>query len=227
MINLYWPTYLSIEREFNQLLSFIHVDDEQLNVYSSKISELILRSVSEIESISKELYYQYGGTKKGNIHFDYEALSYLDDLWNLSSKIILITSLHSFQSVKVITPFNKDFNRAKGNTYSWNNAYQALKHYRAENLKLGTIDNLFKAASALYLLNIYFKDQVFPLGSDCSGLNFPINLGSDIFSIKVHNGGNGEDFQKRKDFDECVYTTKATGETLMELKDQAKKLGSG
>lgn len=224
MINLYWPTYLNIEVEFNKLLSSIHIDDNQLDVYSGKIGELILRSASEIESISKELYYRNGGVKKGNIHFDFDAIKYLDEKWLLNKKVLVISTINSFQSNKKLYPFIKDFKKEDGSyTFSWNYAYQSLKHNRVKSLQLGSIQNLFGITSALYILNIYYKDQVYKLGKDSQDLNFPINLGSSIFSIRFHDGGSGENFNKGKDIEECIYTSKSTDSTFKILKEACDK----
>ena len=39
----------------------VHMDDDQLYVYSVRIANLLVRTVIEIESISKQLYDQLGG----------------------------------------------------------------------------------------------------------------------------------------------------------------------
>ena len=61
--NLYWNVYKSLERELLALAEIIHIDDKQLDVYSMKIADLLIRTSVEIESISKELYFREGGTK--------------------------------------------------------------------------------------------------------------------------------------------------------------------
>ena len=43
-MNIYWPVFKNIESEFSKLTYDIHIDDDQLTVYSSKITDLILRS---------------------------------------------------------------------------------------------------------------------------------------------------------------------------------------
>ena len=37
--NLYWAVYKNLEREVLELANIIHFDDDQLKVYSIKISE--------------------------------------------------------------------------------------------------------------------------------------------------------------------------------------------
>lgn len=55
---LYWNIYKSLERELLNLAETIHIDDSQLSVYSMRIANLLIRTVIEIESISKELYFR-------------------------------------------------------------------------------------------------------------------------------------------------------------------------
>lgn len=51
--NLYWNVYKSLERELLSLAEIIHIDDSQLDVYSMKIADLLIRTTVEIESISR------------------------------------------------------------------------------------------------------------------------------------------------------------------------------
>ena len=50
--NLFWPIYEKIEEEFKELSYYISIDKKQLKVYSIKIADLILRTVSECENIA-------------------------------------------------------------------------------------------------------------------------------------------------------------------------------
>lgn len=56
MLNLYWPVYENIENEVIDLTKTIHFCDDQLDTYSTRISDLFLRCSVEIESIAKELF---------------------------------------------------------------------------------------------------------------------------------------------------------------------------
>ena len=73
--NIYWPVYKNLEAELVHLSYNIHIDDNQLDVYSVKISDLILRASAEIESISKELYINNGGTKTVSATIKYGSLT--------------------------------------------------------------------------------------------------------------------------------------------------------
>lgn len=228
MSNIYWPVYKNLERGVLDLSYSIHIDDTQLAVYSSQISDLILRASAEIESISKELYKQNGGVKTERIKYDTDALVHLNDLWKLESKIVLISSTNCFQTNKELKPFiQAEASTIHGRlTYSWNNSYQNLKHDRANSLNFGSIKYLFDIMSALFILNLYYKSESILLYDDTNGLNFPINLGSDLFSIKLHKwvGHDGEfNFKKDNDFDECLYYVHYTESTFEEVKAGSEK----
>ena len=61
--NLYWAIYQNLEEDLIELSNNIHIDDNQLSVYSMKIAEMLIRISVEVESIAKELYFQNGGDK--------------------------------------------------------------------------------------------------------------------------------------------------------------------
>lgn len=221
--NIYWPVYKNIENEFNNILFYIHVDDTQTSVYSSKISDLILRSAAEIESLSKELYTLNGGPKTNGIKYDEDAISYLNSKWFLEEKTIILSSYNCFLTNREIYPFKKNETRTGGSrmTYSWNNSYQNLKHDRAHSLHFGSVKYLLDAMAALYLLNIYYKETTFKLKKDAEASNFDASLGSSIFSIKLHLNRSvslGSTYEKSPDFNQCTYFLKSSEETLDKLK---------
>lgn len=87
----------------------------------------------------------------------------------------------------------------------------------------GNIKHLLRALGALFILNLYFKDEVHNFENDSKATSFPINMGSDIFAIKLHKWfsyGSSYNYGKNEDFDECVYLTKYTDDSL-EKKRQA------
>jgi len=119
-------------------------------------------------------------------------------------------------------------------TYSWNNAYQNIKHDRANYLKDANIQNLIDGLAALFLLNLYYSDLIFMLEKDSKGLTLSPNMGSKIFSIMIHkySGSNGDNnYTKQGDFDKCVYyinttehTTKIFFDSINEYTNKANEL---
>ena len=82
-------------------------------------------------------------------------------------------------------------------------------------MKFGSLRYLFDIMAALYLLNIYYKDETIALDKDSAGVNFPSNLGSQLFSIVVVSctGRQGNEHIKPQDFEAATYYIDSTPET--------------
>jgi|SRR5690606_997621 len=221
MINLYWSVYKNLEKEIIDLSNQVHFDDDQLSIYSVKISELLIRCSVEIEAISKDLYFKLGGVEPsdGDLYFDTHCLQLLEDNWLLSKKKLLVSATNFYfqnEENRILTPLLKA-NKRGTSSCDWKKAYQAVKHNRTLNLNKGNIKNLLRALGALFILNLYLKDEVYNFEKDSKATNFPINMGSDIFAIKLHKwfsyDGN-HNYGKKEDFDECIYLTKYTDDSL-------------
>lgn len=229
-LNIYWPIFKNIEKEFENLLYNIHLDDDQLNVYSSKITDLLLRTSTEIESISKELYIQNGGKLPDNNYLNFEdAIKHLNGKFKIEEKTIIINSYNCFLTNKVIQPFKKNTKRTGKNrmTYNWNNAYQNLKHNRFESLKFGSIENLLHGLAALFILNVYFKNEKFYLGNDYNLSRFDLSIGSSLFSASYHKEPefhHREEYMKGEKFNESLFLVIPDPSLYKKLKETLKKL---
>lgn len=218
-MNLYWPVYKKLESELNAIMFEVHVDDDQLNVYSPRIGDIIVRAVTEIESISKSLYSTFGGTPKTNLKYDYDCLKFLATKLKIDKKIVHISSLYCFQSARTIKPFAKVTVPQKPPTYIWNNAYQNIKHDRINTLKLATIGNLFSAMSALYLLNVYVKFVPEHIGKFYDLEEQTSSQGSDIFTLEIHIDyavlSQHLNFRETNEFDSSVLWLSATEDSTI------------
>ena len=189
-LNLFWPVYKNLEKEVLKLADYIHFSDDQTKVYSMHIADLIVRCSIEIEAISKELYLKLGGNtnpinndgSKRDLYFDTDCLDLLETNWKLSKKQVMI-SANTFYFIeeknKVLSPLYKANKRGTSGS-KWKQAYQAIKHSRKVSLKKATIENLLNAMGALYILNLYYKDECIEVSESSK---FDMSLGSDIFSI--------------------------------------------
>ena len=189
-MNLFWPSYKRLENEIVLMTSEIKFDDNQLDVYSDKLLELLIRISIEIEAISKELYLGNGGEDdipESKMYFDTLCLQLLEEKWNLGKKCVLVDGLYfSFEEEenRVITPLYKANKRGTSGA-KWKQAYQAVKHNRSKNYKQGNIRNCLQALAALYILNIYYKDEKYELNSINEANSFDQSLGSEIFSVLI------------------------------------------
>ena len=176
---MFWQTYLNLEKELLEVAKYIYITDEklvysggvlkkekytkQLDVFSPLIADLIVRTCIEIEAVSKELYFELGGTKtRGDkdLFFDEDCLKLIDMKCKSSKKIVMIAC--SFfnltdESNRVFKPL-KEAHKRQGT--DWERAYQAVKHDRYSSVSCGTIKNFIHALGALYLLKGTSKNCV-------------------------------------------------------------------
>lgn len=159
--------------------------DPNLMFFSPYIADLLVSCCVQIEAISKELYFNLGGTKKrgsADLYFDEDCLRLIDKTWNAGKKIVNVVSPIFYltkEDSKVLRPL-KNSGKRQG-TY-WGRAYQAVKHDRYEAMPKGNIKALLGAMAALYLLNIYYRnDSWLTKNSGISSQNW--SMGSTVFSV--------------------------------------------
>ena len=212
MTTLYWQVFKNLEREFQELADTIYINDAQQEVYSMKIADLLIRTVIEIEALAKELYLANEGPvlPDEDMYFDTVCMNHLNGLWNLDAKVVQVVSPNVYfdrEENKVLRPLHKAHKRGTSSS-DWNKAYQAVKHNRVKELSKGSIKHFLHGLAALYLLNLYYKDeQLNNLSEKDKGL-VDRSFGSSLFAIKLHSiSGLSVDgtYNKQVDYDECTY----------------------
>ena len=200
--DIFWQTYLSLEKEFINVSNFIFITDEitthehgkeitkpcnsQLETFSPYIADLLIRCCVQIGAISKELYYDNGGTKpRGDksLFFDEDCLKLIDIKWATHDKRVLVVAPF-FNLIKeenrVLRPLK---NAHKRSGTFWEKAYQAVKHDRFASLKDGNIKALLHSMAALYLLNLYYRNDSWIVKyQELSRSDF--SMGSSIFAVQ-------------------------------------------
>lgn len=155
-------------------------------------------------------YFDNGGTKEeGNeLYFDTDCMNHLVNIWNIDKRVVIVSSPVLFlekEENRILTPLYKT-NKRGTSSADWCKAYQAVKHNRVKNLQKGNIKNLMRALAALYILNLYYRDEkvsfIIPGKEPLQDLSF----GSQIFSVmrstnisRVCADGSypkGEEFEK-------------------------------
>lgn len=177
-----------------------------------RIADLLIRTVIEIESLAKELYLTNGGAvvPDEEMYFDTVCMAHLDGLWNLDKKVVQVVSPNIYfdkEENKEFCPLHKASKRGTSSA-DWNKAYQAVKHNRVKELSKGSLKNLIHGMAALYVLNLYYRDERINglSGSDKDNINR--GFGSSLFAVKIHKVNNlriDGTYAKRADYDECVY----------------------
>lgn len=200
--DIFWQTYLNLEKEAIEVSKYIFFTDEvlvngkggivaqscntQLETFSPHIADLLVRCCVQSEAISKELYFDNGGTKArgdSSILFDEDCLKLIDIKWQTHNKTVMVVAPF-FNFVKdenrILKPL-KEAHKRQG-TY-WEKAYQAVKHDRYSSLHKGNVKAFIHALAALYLLNLYYRnDSWVTKYQDISKLDY--SMGSAIFTVK-------------------------------------------
>ena len=200
--DLFWQTYLNLEKELIEVSKYVFITDvktvnnngtyveescnTQLDVFSSCIADLLIRCCVQIEAISKELYYDLGGSKScgdNTIFFDEDCLKKIDIKWNTHEKVVLVTSPFfnlTKDENRILKPL-KAAHKRQG-TY-WERAYQAVKHDRYNSLARGNVKALIQSMAALYLLNLYYRQDEWNV--TYQGIRkLDMSVGSAVFSVK-------------------------------------------
>ena len=236
-MNLYWSIYENLEAEVLRLADDIFFDDKQLKVYSVTIGNLIVRCAIEIKALAKELYCSLGGAPKIWVeekqserfpYFDTDCLDLLIQRWKIDKKKIQITnSKMNFSKEKsILTPLHKS-NRARDKGSLWKRAYQSFKHNRAQSITKATVENLLGVLGALYILNLYHRDDSFWYGVPIEDRE-EYQPHSKIFSpfvcdVSYHLplGNDAELFKSCTDIspEESIYVKKYTEEAAISIRD--------
>ncbi len=200
--DIFWQTYLNLEKEAIEVSKYIFFTDEvlknskgnirrescntQLETFSPYIADLLVRCCVQIEAISKELYFDNGGTKSrgdSSLFFDEDCLKLIDIKWQTHNKIVIIVApFFNFtkDENRILRPL-KEAHKRQG-TY-WEKAYQAVKHDRYSCIWQGNVKAFIHALAALYLLNLYYRnDSWVTKYQDIS--KFDYSMGSAIFAVK-------------------------------------------
>lgn len=234
MNQIFWNAYKRLEKEVLALSEVIHFDDRQKDVYSAKIGDLLVRTAIEIESISKVLCEQEGGITPEERHsfFDTKCLAYLDKKWKIESKMIFLSSPFFYfedEALKTLKPL-KNASKFGDKSSKWNQAYQAVKHDRVNNLHQGNIENLLNALGSLFILNIYYRDAVIENVTDGKASSIDWGLGSDLFTVRISQQTEGLRLDKvyapKADYDESIYLVKHTDESAKPVIDLLREINS-
>lgn len=244
---IFWQTYLNLERELLELSKYVYITDHrlvnagtevkeencpsQLETFSPHIADLLIRTCTEIEALSKELYFELGGEKlhgASNLFFDEDCLELIDIKCKTSKKSVIV-SCSSFDLTNEQNYLLKPLRKAhKRQGTDWERAYQAVKHDRYSSISKGTIKNFLHALAALYLLNIYFRnDRFYTRYLDMNKLD--MSMGSKVFSLSqpsqqyIIDAINGKESIENLSSEESPYVIKYTDNIYKQIRKANKE----
>lgn len=151
----YLTTAHLIVRDLYELFNYVQPHDNNLNVFSHRIYELLLRTATEFEANCKAILLANGYAGHGNLtindYFKIAAATKLSDY---------IVTFGRWES----THFFKPFVTWNGTTYSplsWYQDYNSVKHNRYINFSQANLANLMDAiAGLLCILHAQFGEDM-------------------------------------------------------------------
>ncbi len=140
------------------VLNFIDPDDANLEVYSNRLYELLLRAATEFESNCKGILIAngYRGKRRDMGIEDYRNL---DSVLKLSEYEVRFSF---WNSERTLTPLSS---WKTSHSLGWYKAYNDVKHNRAENFQLANLKNVLNAIASVACI-VYAQ-----LGPYMSGVN--------------------------------------------------------
>lgn len=134
--------------DFHNILNFIEPSNENLETFSHRIFELLLRTATSFEAVSKRILINDGyetTPKKMNMK-DYFTLN---KVYKLTEYTLIIDSWRS--GAKLLQPY-KQWQNDTYSRLSWYTAYNNSKHDRHQNFKEANLENLLNAIGGLFIL---------------------------------------------------------------------------
>ncbi|MGK5087012.1 hypothetical protein WDW86_05595 [Bdellovibrionota bacterium FG-2] len=144
----YLSSYELLKSDLREIFTYIEPSEVNLNTYSHRTFELLIRACTEVESHCKFVMQSNGyvfNKREGNI----VLYSELERIAKLSEYEVLSYGF----AFPPFRPF-KTFSNIEANLRSpnWYKAYNLAKHSRLDNFCRATLGNLIEAVGAVYVL---------------------------------------------------------------------------
>ena len=151
----YLTTAHLIIRDLYELFNYVQPHDNNLNVFSHRIYELLLRTATEFEANCKAILMANGYAGHGNLTIkDYFKIAPVAKLSDYT------VTFGRWESTRDFQPF-ATWNGATFASMSWYQDYNSVKHNRHLNFSLANLENLMKAiAGVLCLLHAQFGEDM-------------------------------------------------------------------
>lgn len=149
----YWRYYLQLEKDFLHLIEYVEFDTANFSAYSVKIMQLLLSVGSEVDAVLKEIC-KIQNNPRPNMR-DYASII-LERYPNITKQKVCV-----FKRTLKLTPFDSwDLANPAQSLQFWN-AYNEVKHHRAEQFSKATLEAVANGLAALFTLNIYKLHNLF------------------------------------------------------------------
>lgn len=159
-----WSAYKSIEADMMRVIEHIPLETRQYNVYSFKLTDIIIRSCSHIDSLFKDIlrnqdlsdHPNQQKVTKAKEKLAKDKMLKITDYIEIFAEYLILAPIEAFirRNYDQIKPF-KEFKNPNldDKIPTWWKAYNKLKHDFYSEVEKGTLENALLSLSALFVLN--------------------------------------------------------------------------
>ncbi len=141
----YIRAFLLLQQDLQHLFQYVEPSDINLNTYSFRIHELLLRTCVEIEANFKVILTENGYSKSGN--WNRKSYKKIDDSHFLSKYEVKFPSWIGVENIR--KPFSP---WSSSGSLQWYSDYNATKHDRHTKFHRASLQNLTDAMAGLIAL---------------------------------------------------------------------------
>jgi hypothetical protein len=166
---LFFQIYQSLEKELLEMTDYIHFSETNLDVYSVKLANFILRANVECESLLKELYKKtedFNSLSKAEQTKALENSTYkkVNAVYKLDKKTIYIASEIFYFQGKYSEPFIPfEYKKNKKDSHQ---IYNSIKHDKVNNLEKADLETAINMLGTLFILNSCFYPELINKNQD-------------------------------------------------------------
>jgi len=142
----YTRAYLLIQKDILKLFDYIEPSDKNLETYSYRIHELLLRTCVEVEANCKAILIE-NGYRRNNDELRMKDYKKIETSHKLSYYKIKLPIWNGVKNIR--EPF---LNWKSGDSLQWYDVYNQTKYDRHSKFELATLDNLIDAVCGLVSL---------------------------------------------------------------------------
>lgn len=144
----YTRAFCMIQSDLQKIFEYIEPADINLQTYSHRIHQLLVRTCIEVEANFKAILSENIYSKSGDLNRnDYKIINVTHHLSGYKIKMPYWTG-----SKNCFEPFKNWGNNDGSGKLSWYDAYNDTKHDRNKNFKESSFENLLNAVSALLII---------------------------------------------------------------------------
>ncbi len=143
--------YSLLEKDFIEATQYVAFESDNYQTYSNVFSKLLLQTGSEVDNILKTIC-----EIEGRTNISEYANVVLNKYPGITKQKVIVR-----ENQQIMIPYQGWCTDEPSKSLKFWDAYNTVKHDRIRYYKMGTMGNVSLALAGLYVLNIYFCDELY------------------------------------------------------------------